>query len=196
MPGRGWRGNGGATKGRKATTRQLEGLRAGWLKQKVSPHMQTPETRIKMSAAKVGWKPSARMIEATKKAIQNETAEHRAARCAKSGRSRRGKSTHWTAGDKHWNWRGGINQKHETERKLFQRKAEYVAWRRGVFERDNFTCQHCGVKGVYLHADHIKPYSTHPKLRIDLSNGRTLCVSCHRKTDTWGMNTRHMKSGG
>lgn len=59
-------------------------------------------------------------------------------------------------------------------------------WRRQVFERDDFTCQICGQRGGRLQADHIKPYSAFPDLRFDLSNGRTLCVDCHRKTDTYG----------
>lgn len=35
-------------------------------------------------------------------------------------------------------------------------------------------------------ADHIKSFKDHPELRTDLQNGRTLCVDCHRKTDTYG----------
>lgn len=63
---------------------------------------------------------------------------------------------------------------------------EYARWRQQVFERDAYTCRQCGIRGVRLHADHIKPFATHPRLRFELDNGRTLCVSCHRKTPTWG----------
>jgi len=59
-------------------------------------------------------------------------------------------------------------------------------WRIAVFERDNYTCQLCGVRGGRLQADHIKPFKAFPELRHDLSNGRTLCVPCHKTTPTYG----------
>lgn len=61
-----------------------------------------------------------------------------------------------------------------------------IAWRKSVFERDNYTCQICGIRGVKIQADHIKPFKYFPELRWELSNGRALCVPCHRKTDTYG----------
>lgn len=85
-------------------------------------------------------------------------------------------------GADHPNWRGG----NHTERKKEMGRAEYRDWRSAVFTRDNFTCQECGVSGVYVEADHIKPWSLYPELRYSVSNGRTLCQPCHRKTDTWG----------
>lgn len=63
---------------------------------------------------------------------------------------------------------------------------EYREWRKQVFVRDNYTCQCCGKHGVPFHADHIKPWRTHPEERYNVSNGRTLCVPCHRQTDTYG----------
>jgi len=63
---------------------------------------------------------------------------------------------------------------------------EYQDWRKAVFSRDNFTCVLCSARGVYLNADHIKPWATHPDLRYELSNGRTLCVPCHLKQPTHG----------
>ena len=51
-----------------------------------------------------------------------------------------------------------------------------------VFEKDAFTCQMCFKIGGTLQADHIKPWAFFPELRYDLSNGRTLCVPCHKTT--------------
>lgn len=59
-------------------------------------------------------------------------------------------------------------------------------WREKIFKRDNFTCQFCGQRGGRLQADHIKPYKEFPELRHVLSNGRTLCIDCHKKTPTYG----------
>lgn len=73
-----------------------------------------------------------------------------------------------------------------TERKRDMRTRRYIDWRISVFERDNYTCQECGIRGGTLNADHIKPYVAYPEVRYDINNGRTLCVDCHRKTSTWG----------
>ena len=68
---------------------------------------------------------------------------------------------------------------------------EYKIWRDKVYARDDYTYQDCGDrngkgKSVYLTAHHIKPLALYPELRFDVSNGQTLCLECHRKTDTWG----------
>lgn len=84
-------------------------------------------------------------------------------------------------GEAHWNWRNG----NRSERKKAMARDEYVQWRAAVFRRDDYTCQFCGERGRQLHADHIKPWATFPDLRYELSNGRTLCVPCHWKTETF-----------
>jgi len=80
-------------------------------------------------------------------------------------------------------WRGGIT----SENKKIRNSHEMKVWRDQVFKRDNYKCIWCGASGSnnYLNADHIKPFSRFPKLRFDLSNGRTLCVPCHSKTDSY-----------
>lgn len=74
-------------------------------------------------------------------------------------------------------WLGGITSK----QMKIRNSAEMKAWRKSVFERDGYTCLGCGKVGGDLNADHIKPFALNPELHFDLSNGRTLCVSCHRK---------------
>jgi len=90
---------------------------------------------------------------------------------------------------------------------------EYKHWSLSIFKRDNFTCVHCGDnKGGNLQADHIKPFCIlmdeflnkykelspiNNKKELcklaetyipfwDINNGRTLCESCHKSTDTYG----------
>jgi hypothetical protein len=48
----------------------------------------------------------------------------------------------------------------------------------------------CGQIGGKLNVDHIKPFSLFPELRFDIKNGRTLCLLCHTKTDTFGPKSR------
>lgn len=82
-------------------------------------------------------------------------------------------------GSNHPNWSGGIAEK----RSLSSVSREYKKWRNDVFKRDNFTCQSCGDnKGGNLNAHHIKSYKNNPELRTTLSNGITLCETCHIET--------------
>jgi len=59
------------------------------------------------------------------------------------------------------------------------RMAKHNAWRKAIFERDNYTCQLCEEKGKYLNAHHLKEQSLYPKIKNDLDNGITLCRRCH-----------------
>ena len=85
-------------------------------------------------------------------------------------------------GEKSYLWKGGITPINEKLRKSL----EYKLWREAVYKRDEWTCVWCEKKGGRLNADHIKPFSLYPELRFALDNGRTLCVECHRTTDTYG----------
>lgn len=80
--------------------------------------------------------------------------------------------------NKNSNWNGGKTR----DRKAAMSTVEYKQWRLSVFQRDRFTCVFCGKSKGDLNADHIKPWAFFPDLRYDLSNGRTLCVPCHKTT--------------
>lgn len=85
-------------------------------------------------------------------------------------------------GERNIFWKGGVT----SENLKIRMMSEYRIWRNHVYQRDNFTCQDCGVVGGKLNAHHIKEFSNYPELRFDLSNGQTLCISCHRKTENFG----------
>lgn len=72
-----------------------------------------------------------------------------------------------------------------SDREIRRKCQECVSWRKAVFQRDNFTCQHCGARGVYIEAHHIKSWKNFPALRHKLSNGLTLCRPCHSKTPNY-----------
>lgn len=76
-------------------------------------------------------------------------------------------------GRKHHLWRGGSG---------FRGDERYAEWRLMVYGRDNYTCQLCGARGVYLNAHHVLPCRDYPDLIYSVDNGVTLCESCHRKT--------------
>lgn len=78
-------------------------------------------------------------------------------------------------------WKGGVSK----ENKRIRESLKYSLWREKVFKRDKYICQECGRRGGTLNADHIKQFAYHKKLRFKVSNGRTLCVPCHEKTDTF-----------
>lgn len=120
------------------------------------------EWREKLSASLKGVKKSAAHVEKMKTFL----------------RTRRGPLSN--------NWRGGLTAKNRLERS----RVEYRKWREAVFRRDNWMCVWCRArnglgKTIKLNADHIKPFALYPDLRLDVDNGRTLCVPCHRKTDTY-----------
>jgi hypothetical protein len=78
-------------------------------------------------------------------------------------------------GEKHPLWKGG-----KTPPLLQGRSTNaYRRWAQAVKEKDYFTCQHCGSSDGKLHVHHLQSWLEHPELRFEVSNGQTLCASCH-----------------
>ena len=122
----------------------------------------------------------------------------------KSAKWRRGRHIPQNMGKNNCLWKGGITPLHIAIRTSLENKA----WIRKVFKRDNYTCQECFVRGVYLEAHHkrhfhkiLKDFLTEYSqfspiedketlVRLsetykpfwDLDNGKTLCRECHDHT--------------
>lgn len=79
-------------------------------------------------------------------------------------------------GDRHPNWKGGIDKEHT---RIKQTK-EYKDWRNSVYKKYEWTCQHCGYRGKNIVAHHIKLFSKYPELRFDVNNGIVVCRRCHQ----------------
>lgn len=84
-------------------------------------------------------------------------------------------------------------QEYYSTKNLKYHTKKYKAWRLAVFTRDGFKCRWCG-KNRHLQADHILPQSTHPHLKYEISNGRTLCRTCHKRTATYGTQALNYKN--
>jgi hypothetical protein len=162
----------------------------------------TPETKKKISLAETGRKLSEATKQKMSKSHMGMVSPNKGKTLSKEWREKLSKSLKgvntWIkgrkiseeerkhrseifSGDGNPNWRGGIYPEHLSIRK----SAEYKIWRTAVFTRDNWTCIWCGAKGN-VHADHIKPFCLFPELRFAIDNGRTLCVNCHKTTETYG----------
>jgi hypothetical protein len=150
----------------------------------------TEEHKRKISIALFGKKKSLEMrkrLSQSKKGIQPKglpqlIAYNRLRKGTKLPLWLRLKFSEGRKGEKGSNWKGGITPVN----RLIRVSLKYQLWRKAVFERDNYTCLFCNKRGGNLEADHIKQFAYFPELRLVLSNGRTLCKSCHRKTETWG----------
>ena len=95
-------------------------------------------------------------------------------------------------GSKSSNWKGGITPLNNAVRGL----TEMFEWKKAVFEKDDWTCQICGVRGGTLNADHYPKmfWQIMAKNKIsnieealaceelwNINNGRTTCENCHRE---------------
>lgn len=76
------------------------------------------------------------------------------------------------------NWKNGGVKKYRT---ILQGQFEYNEWRSAIFKRDNYTCQECGKpSNGDIQAHHIIPVNKEPDRILDIDNGITLCIKCHR----------------
>jgi 5-methylcytosine-specific restriction endonuclease McrA len=77
-------------------------------------------------------------------------------------------------GERHYSYRGGCKE-------LIKIRDSYKwrEWKKHIYERDNHTCQICGVSGKHIH--HIYPIRGFPEMTYDDDNAVILCIPCHNK---------------
>ena len=61
------------------------------------------------------------------------------------------------------------------------RDEDFEKWAKAVKIRDQWTCQICNVRGVYLEAHHKNGWNAFPNERYDIDNGICLCQKCHTR---------------
>ncbi len=168
-----------ANTGKKLSEETKNKIRLSHLGKKYKPMSEQGKENIRQ--AHLGY----RIKEETKKKLSEALMGHKMPDHVKKMLIER------NTGSNNYNWKGGVTPRNKAIRK----SSEYREWRESVFERDNYTCQECGIRGgngkkVTLQPHHIKPFCEHEELWFEVDNGTTLCVGCHRKTDSWGLNIR------
>jgi hypothetical protein len=131
--------------------------RIPWNKGKIGVQVVSDETKAKLSIVRIGNKNAVGSVRSKKHRLSVSKAQ---------------------SGKNNWNWKGGLSTNKRTGKK-------YIQWRSDVFTRDNWTCQTCQSRGIYLEAHHIKSWAKYPRLRYVLSNGVSLCLDCHKLTDNY-----------
>lgn len=95
------------------------------------------------------------------------------------------------SGENNGRWRGGITRPSNNGCSTKQ----YKEFRESVLLRDGYKCVLCASQ-KNLHVDHIIPKVERPDLKTLVSNGRVLCLECHKKTDSYLSNVLRGKKTG
>jgi len=147
------------------------------------------ETREKMSAAHKGrpndghfkkgetsWNKGKKMsLESREKLSQSSMGRAMSAETKQKISVGVNKVKYKFSGENHYNWKGGVRP----EYRKIRASTEFRNWRGAVFERDDWTCLKCKIRGGKLHPHHIENFADYPKVRFDTENGATLCEKCH-----------------
>ena len=78
----------------------------------------------------------------------------------------------------------------KNKNRQFRNSINWKLWREKIFIHDDFTCQKCKVRGIYIEAHHLIPVKECIKLAkenliFDVNNGISLCRKCHMNVHNW-----------
>lgn len=133
----------------------------------------SPETREKMSKARLGVEPWNKGL-GKKKVKQLRVAWNKGIKTTLETRIRLS-CTNRNIPIKEFD--GFSSDLNTSEREKFLSQGLHIA----CFERSDYTCDICKIRGVELHAHHLNSWKFFPEQRFDLDNLITLCNSCHTK---------------
>jgi hypothetical protein len=168
--------------GKKKLSDEMKELIGKLAKERNTGKKHSEETRLKMRISHLGkkYKPMSEKGKANIGKSQKGKKPSLVTIEKRRGNLPKGRDNHF--------WRGGVTKLHMDERRYASSTFIYKNWRRRVLDRDNYMCVWCGsTNRRILQTDHIKPWCLYPELRYEISNGRTLCSPCHKKTDTYGV---------
>ncbi len=152
-------------------------------------HLVSDETRAKISEAVKGFNHTEEAkrkisIAHSGKMVSLETRRRMSAtqKIAQNIPELKAQKSEQQIGSRNNNWKGGTTG----EAQLIKGTSKYREWRNSVFGRDNFTCRFCGKRNGSHHPHHILPFAKYPALRLEVGNGITLCVGCHKYLHSGG----------
>ena len=79
------------------------------------------------------------------------------------------------AQERAYNWNGG----YDLEQERFRKTYEFKEFRKGIMERDRYTCVCCGRHNGEMNAHHLDGYNWCIEKRVNVNNGVCLCKDCH-----------------
>lgn len=153
-------------------------------------HKHSEETKLKIGKANKGNKrPDLSKFNRTRTDLKGRSSWNKGLKTPQCG-VKKG-NIPWNKG-KHWSNKikqkisiarkgKGINLNRDITKRNGWRLQE---WSNKVVRRDT-KCKGCNSK-ENLHAHHILSKSLFPVKMYDINNGITLCIKCHKKTDTYG----------
>ena len=87
------------------------------------------------------------------------------------------------SGERNGMWNPDLSdEERERQRYHARRYPGYQSFRKAVYERDNYTCVHCGDDtGGNLVVHHLNGFHWDEDSRTEVDNGATLCNECHKE---------------
>jgi len=182
-----WKGKKRSEEAKKKMSEAQKKIDKYWMRGRIV----TKETREKIRQSLLGRKQSEETKKKRSLALKGRSTSRKGIKHTKEAKIKMRRIAKRYSGKNHYCWKGGVS----TLAVKIRKSCYYKDWREAVFERDNYTCQDCGISNTYLIAHHEKEFSKilednniknfKDALACDelwdINNGKTVCEKCHKK---------------